>query len=129
MLQTLRTSLLAMLILFVPLAAIQAAETRTVVLDVPGMTCRFCPITVRKALEKVPGVIEAQSDFASKTATVTFDPEKTSVADLVSAVKNAGYEAIPRAGAKDDDCRDAGGRATQEAKTEGRGTRKGEGHE
>ncbi len=96
--QTLRTSWLALLILFLPLAAIQAAETQTVVLDVPGMTCRFCPITVRKALEKVPGVIEAKSDFPSKTATVTFDPARTSVPALVEAVKNAGYEAIPRQG-------------------------------
>jgi len=96
MLQSLRSSFLALLFLFAPLATLQAAETRTVVLDVPGMTCRFCPITVRKALEKVPGVVKAESDFASKTATVIFDPQRTTVDDLTRAVKNAGYEAILR---------------------------------
>lgn len=72
-----------------PLAT--AGEVQTVTLDVPGMTCKFCPITIRKALSKVPGVIEAKSDFESKTATVTFDPEKTSLSDLTEATANAGY--------------------------------------
>jgi len=31
-------------------------KDKTVTLDVPGMTCKFCPITIRKALKKVPGV-------------------------------------------------------------------------
>ncbi len=69
-----------------------AGEVQTVTLDVPGMTCNFCPITVRKALSKVPGVIEAKSDFASKTATVTFDPDKASLSDLTRATANAGYQ-------------------------------------
>jgi len=73
-----------------------AAELQTVTLDVPGMTCKFCPITIRKALSKVPGVIEAKSDFASKTATVTFDPDKASLSDLTQATTNAGYPSTVR---------------------------------
>lgn len=74
----------------------QAAESQTVVLDVPGMTCKFCPITIRKALEKVPGVIEAKSDYESKSATVVFDPAQTDVATLTAATANAGYPSTPR---------------------------------
>ncbi len=99
MIRQLFISLFTALVLVNPFAvshAAQAANLQTVVLDVPGMTCKFCPITVRKALQKVPGVVEARSDFDSKTATVTFDPAKTTVQDLTTAVKNAGYEAIPR---------------------------------
>ena len=73
-----------------------AAEAQTVTLDVPGMTCKFCPITVRKALSKVPGVIEAQSDYATKTATVTFDPDKASLSDLTQATANTGYPSTVR---------------------------------
>ena len=73
-----------------------AGETQTVTLDVPGMTCKFCPITVRKALSKVPGVIEAQSDYATKTATVTFDPDKASLSDLTQATANTGYPSTVR---------------------------------
>ncbi len=68
-----------------------AVQSKTVTLDVPGMTCKFCPITIRKALEKVPGVIEAKADYETKTATVTFDPDKTTVDKLTAATKNAGY--------------------------------------
>ncbi len=68
-----------------------AGETQTVTLDVPGMTCKFCPITIRKALSKVPGVIEAKADYDSKTATVTFDPDRTGLSDLTQATANAGY--------------------------------------
>mgnify|MGYP000045938054 CR=1 FL=1 len=68
-----------------------AAASKTVTLDVPGMTCKFCPITIRKALKKVPGVIEAKADYDSKTATVTFHPDKTSVEVLTRATANAGY--------------------------------------
>ncbi len=82
-------------LLHFPLVA-TAGEAQTVTLDVPGMTCKFCPITVRKALSKVPGVIEAKSDYASKTATVTFDPDKVSLSDLTAATANAGYPTTVR---------------------------------
>lgn len=70
---------------------VQAAESKTITLDVPGMTCKFCPITIRKALKKVPGVIDAKADYDSKTATVTFHPDKTTVEALTRATANAGY--------------------------------------
>lgn len=69
----------------------QAAASKTVTLDVPGMTCNFCPITIRMALKKVPGVTEAKASFDTKTATVTFDPDKTNVGALTKATANAGY--------------------------------------
>jgi len=70
---------------------VNAAENKVVKLDVPGMTCKFCPITIRKALSKVPGVIKATSDYDTKSATVTFDPSKTNVEALTKATANAGY--------------------------------------
>ena len=74
----------------------QAAETQTVTLDVTGMTCGTCPITVKYSLKKVPGVIDASADFDSKTATVTFDPDKTDVTALTAATANAGYPSMAR---------------------------------
>lgn len=53
-----------------------AAGIRTVTLDVTNMDCAVCPITVRKALEKVPGVTSAKVDFASKRAEVVFDRQR-----------------------------------------------------
>ncbi len=65
--------------------------TKTATLAVENMTCAACPITVRKALEKVPGVAKVKVDFDAKTATVTFDPAKAKVEDLTWATTAAGY--------------------------------------
>jgi len=75
---------------FAPLVAF-AARPQTVVLDVKNMTCELCPITVKHALSKVPGVADAKVDIEKKTATVRFDPDKVNAAALVQATANAGF--------------------------------------
>ncbi|ABM94625.1 MULTISPECIES: mercury resistance system periplasmic binding protein MerP [Methylibium] len=72
-------------------AGTAAAGSRTVTLDVTKMDCAVCPITVRKALEKVPGVENAKVDFKSKRAIVAFDPAKTSPEALARATADAGF--------------------------------------
>ncbi len=79
---------------FMPVA--RAAQSQIVILNVPGMTCKFCPITIRKALEKVPGVSKVEADFDSKSATVTSDPDKTGVEALIRATANVGYPSTAR---------------------------------
>lgn len=68
------------------------AAVRTVTLSVPGMYCEVCPITVRKALEKVPGVSKVNVSFEKKEAVVTFDDAKTNTKALEDATFTAGYE-------------------------------------
>jgi periplasmic mercuric ion binding protein len=70
-----------------------AAEPGTVTLAVEHMTCAACPITVHEALSQVTGVSQATVDLHTHTATVTFDPEKTTADALATAVTNAGYPA------------------------------------
>lgn len=67
------------------------AAPRTVTLDVPGMNCVTCPITINKALKKVDGVQEAKTDYEKKEAVVTFDDSKATVEKLVQATTDAGY--------------------------------------
>jgi mercuric ion binding protein len=68
-----------------------AAPPQTATLAVQNMTCGTCPIVVKKALEKVPGVSATTVDFDKKTATVTFDPDKSSTARLIQATTDAGF--------------------------------------
>ena len=68
-----------------------AAPPHTVTLAVENMTCGTCPIVVRKALERVPGVNSATVDFDKKTATVTFDPDKATSLRLTQATTEAGF--------------------------------------
>ena len=68
-----------------------AGTLQTVTLEVKNMTCAVCPITVRKALEKVPGVTDAKVDFDKKTASISFDPDKANPDALTKATADAGY--------------------------------------
>ena len=86
--------LLLIALLTGPLTAL-AANPQTVVLDVKNMTCALCPITVKSALGKVPGVADTKIDLATMTATVKFDPDKANVAALVKATTNAGFPSAP----------------------------------
>lgn len=67
------------------------AATKTVTLSMHSMTCVTCPITVRMALSRVPGVENAQVSFERREAIVTFDSTKTTVEVLAKATENAGF--------------------------------------
>ena len=67
------------------------ADTRTVKLSVPSMNCAMCPITVRKALEMIDGVKQADVDYKTKSAVVIYDDQKASVDLLTKATQDAGY--------------------------------------
>ena len=90
-----RKLLYALLAALLPLASL-AVTPRTAVLDVRNMTCDLCPLTVKKSLQKVPGVTQAQIDFAKKTATVAFDADRVTTAVLVKATTDAGYPSTVR---------------------------------
>ena len=70
-----------------------AASESTATFAIENMTCALCPITVRKAMEKVAGVKSVEIDFAAKTATVLFDPTVTTTSAIAEASTDAGYPA------------------------------------
>jgi len=67
------------------------AADQIVTLSVPGMNCAACPITVKKALSKVPGVSKIEISLDKREATVTFDDARTSIDALTHATGEAGY--------------------------------------
>jgi mercuric ion binding protein len=93
----------------IPLAGVAAAlvtvasawaSPQTVTLNVSGMTCPTCPITVKKALEKVSGVSKVEVRYEKKQVLVTFDDAKTNTGALVKATTNAGYPSQPEEATK-----------------------------
>ncbi len=88
-------SLLAGAIVALILASPAWASPKTVTLNVSGMTCPACPITVKKALEKVGGVSHVEVRFEKKQVLVTFDDAKTNTDALVKATTDAGYPSQP----------------------------------
>ena len=76
------------------------ASPQTVTLNVSGMTCPACPITVKKALEKVSGVSKVEVRYEKKQVLVTFDDAKTNTDALMKATTNAGYPSQPEKATK-----------------------------
>jgi len=72
-------------------AAPAFAAQKQVTLTVPTMDCATCPVTIKVALMKVPGVSKAVVSYKHRTALVTFDDAKTDVAALTRATDGAGY--------------------------------------
>lgn len=90
-----KRSVLALLLVALG-APVAAGELRTATLEVKGMVCPACPVTVSKALRRVPGVADAQVDAKTGTAEVTFDPDRTRPEDLARAVAGAGFPTTVR---------------------------------
>jgi copper chaperone len=66
----------------------------TVTLGVQGMSCGGCVASVTRALRAVPGVSDVSVTLQPGTAKVTFDPARTAVPALKSAVEDAGYDVV-----------------------------------
>ena len=62
-------------------------------IQVNGMMCNHCKMTVEKALSAVPGVTAAVVDLEAKIATVTLS-EDVADATLFDAVKAKGFEPV-----------------------------------
>lgn len=82
--------ILITLLTALPLAVL-ATTPSTVTLTVKNMTCAACPITVKKSLEKIPGVSAVKIDFDKKTATVTYEADRVQPDTLTKATTDAGY--------------------------------------
>lgn len=80
-------------------------EPRThVQLALEGMTCASCATRIERKLNKLEGV-EASVNLATEQATVSYDPARSAVDDLIRAVEAAGYRASVGARAEADEVR------------------------
>ncbi|GHO94673.1 copper-translocating P-type ATPase [Reticulibacter mediterranei] len=59
------------------------------------MSCASCAMRIEKGLKKVPGVADAQVNFATEQATVTYDPAQATPEQLINKVEAVGYKALP----------------------------------
>jgi mercuric ion binding protein len=68
-------------------------STQSIVLDMQNMTCPLCKFTIKKSLLGVEGVQNVDVDSDKKTASITFNGQKTNVEALIKATTHAGYPA------------------------------------
>lgn len=62
-------------------------------IPVEGMSCFTCEISVQSAVKKLPGVYQVKASAKDKLALVSYDPEKTSLNQIVAAINETGYKA------------------------------------
>ncbi|HVF64900.1 MAG TPA: heavy-metal-associated domain-containing protein [Casimicrobiaceae bacterium] len=64
----------------------------TVSFDVEGMTCGGCVASVKRVLEALPGVSNAEVTLQPPRASVDYDPARVTAEALRGAVQDAGYD-------------------------------------
>jgi len=87
--------------------------TDTVTIAITDMSCANCSETVQDALERTPGVVAADVNYATDEAQVTYNPAEASLGEFYEAIEDAGYSPVREDGASDDD---SGGDAREAAR-------------
>ena len=64
-------------------------------LRISGMHCAACAGLIEQAAGRVPGVLEASVSAAGERARVRWDPQQAQMAQIVAAIRRAGYDASP----------------------------------
>jgi copper ion binding protein len=67
----------------------------TLELEISGMSCGHCVNAVKSALQELDGVDVRKVEIGS--ATVDYDPARTSRDAIVGAIEDAGYQVGPAA--------------------------------
>lgn len=68
-----------------------STKGRSIVLDVGGLHWAISAPVVENVLSHRPGVMSVQANAVAQTASVTYDPARTSVAELSAWVRDCGY--------------------------------------
>jgi copper chaperone len=85
---------LALFLAWLPYSHAATDETAlSVPLQVDGMTCTGCVVSVTRALKAVPGVSTVKVSLEKNEAVVAYDKDRTTVERLIHALEKAGYKA------------------------------------
>jgi P-type Cu+ transporter len=80
--------------------------TADIELPLLGMTCANCAQTIERRLNKLEGILSASVNFASEKAVVNYAIGAVAPADMIAAVRQAGYDVVETGEASGDEMRD-----------------------
>jgi copper chaperone CopZ len=69
-------------------------EMKTTIFKIEGMNCGACAETIKRLLEKEPGVRMAVVSFAERQARVLYDPQRTGEERIVEAIQKPGFRVV-----------------------------------
>ncbi|MDX1514804.1 MAG: cation transporter, partial [Gammaproteobacteria bacterium] len=62
---------------------------------IQGIRCGGCALSVERAMRRLPGMVQAEVNFATQRARAVWDPERIKLSDVLHSIENAGYGARP----------------------------------
>ena len=75
-----------------PQAITTPSHDHFVVIRIEGLHCHKCEQTIKKQLQKCPGVHEVEVDFASGQASILYDHQIITIPQLLEKIKETGYK-------------------------------------
>ena len=72
----------------------KSVNIRDINIPIEGMTCTACAKAVERAINKLPGISEANVNFATEKARVVYDSSKVRISEIKNAISKAGYKAL-----------------------------------
>lgn len=64
-----------------------------VTIPVKGMTCATCTFSIQQGLKKIDGVLIADASLTRESVTVKYDPERTTIREMVDTINKIGFKA------------------------------------
>jgi copper chaperone CopZ len=65
-----------------------------ITINLGGLTCTACEYRIEKALKKLDGVDSVKVSFASSTAEIIYNSEKTDLSSIYDTIEKTGYEVV-----------------------------------
>jgi mercuric ion binding protein len=81
------------ILLLALLASPVIAAERSATFSIANMSCALCPITVKSAISRVPGVISVEVSADPGRAVVRYEDSQATTVAIAAASTNAGYPA------------------------------------
>lgn len=71
-------------------------QVKKIGLNIEGMHCNSCASGIQMVLQSTDGVINASASYDTKKGEVEFDEEKTNLENIIKAIEQLGYKAVPK---------------------------------
>ncbi len=69
-------------------------KNKKITLNIGGMSCINCSLTIEKALSKLNGVTHATVNFAAEKAIIEYNPDIVDQKTIENTITEAGYQVI-----------------------------------
>jgi Cu+-exporting ATPase len=72
----------------------KSMSEKNVTIPVTGMTCANCALNIERNVKKLAGIKEANVNFATEQAAISFDPQQVQLDELTASIRDAGYGVV-----------------------------------